>query len=431
MLTKVFLFLDTRKIAAGNVYPVKIKIHHNRNNSTRSTNVFCAEKDWDFKKTCVRRFVVNASQLNEQLMKMLSLYEQYISEHQGTYTLNSMSAADIFKAVDEERQHAKQPTLTSSDPQDSFMYMLHSYIENSRTKGTKKGYVYTEQKLLQYISVLPKNQREIDWYSIDYRFLTEFDRYMENNNIGVNTRAIVMRNIRTLWNRAIDYDIVSIDKYPFRKFKIKTARKEKEYLPLDGLHKLIALDFSDVQGRATLERARDFFLLSFFMCGMNPIDLFYLPKQQERVSFVRTKIKYHNPNPIKFQIQPEVQNIIDRYSGRELMLEYYDHYIDYDSFYAHIKHRIDRIGVMIGYPHLTLYWARYSWATYAAQLDVPINVIGKALGHADATLAEERYISFDWSKVDDANRKVIDYIMKDVKPNSLPAPKYAKIESKK
>ena len=33
MATKVFLFLDTRKVMTGNVYPVKIKIIHNRNNS--------------------------------------------------------------------------------------------------------------------------------------------------------------------------------------------------------------------------------------------------------------------------------------------------------------------------------------------------------------------------------------------------------------
>jgi integrase len=67
---------------------------------------------------------------------------------------------------------------------------------------------------------------------------------------------------------------------------------------------------------------------------------------------------------------------------------------------------------MIGVPNLTMYYARYSWATYASKIGVDESVIGKALGHTDVSLAGSRYISFDWSRVDDANRKVIDYTIK-------------------
>ena len=70
----------------------------------------------------------------------------------------------------------------------------------------------------------------------------------------------------------------------------------------------------------------------------------------------------------------------------------------------------------------TLYWARYSWATYASKIGIPDYIISKALGHADATMAQRKYISFDWSKVDDANRKVIDYVQSIKKPDSRPVP---------
>lgn len=63
------------------------------------------------------------------------------------------------------------------------------------------------------------------------------------------------------------------------------------------------------------------------------------------------------------------------------------------------------------FPDITWYTARRSWATIAAQLDIPKETIGKALGHSqwDNTITDI-YINFDNRKIDEANRKVLDYI---------------------
>jgi hypothetical protein len=58
-----------------------------------------------------------------------------------------------------------------------------------------------------------------------------------------------------------------------------------------------------------------------------------------------------------------------------------------------------------------MYWARYSWATIADSIGVQEKLISKGLGHVDKSLAGRTYISFDWSKVDRANREVIDHIL--------------------
>ncbi|MDR1722695.1 MAG: recombinase, partial [Tannerella sp.] len=62
-------------------------------------------------------------------------------------------------------------------------------------------------------------------------------------------------------------------------------------------------------------------------------------------------------------------------------------------------------------PGLTFYWARYTWATIADSLDIPEKTISKALGHKDRSIAGLKYIAFDWSKVDDANRQVISNVI--------------------
>ena len=199
--------------------------------------------------------------------------------------------------------------------------------------------------------------------------------------------------------------------YPFRRFKIKQTSKEKVYLPEDGMRKLIALDLSGEQQKG-LALARDFFLLSFYFCGINPIDLYNLPLFPDgKISFVRTKVQFHEPQPIHIAIQPEAEDIINRHKGINHLLDYSEHYLSFDNCYHWLKHRLKVLGKMIGYPDITFYWARYSWATYASKLDVSDSTISKALGHAATSLAEKKYISFDWNKVDKANKRVIHYVL--------------------
>lgn len=63
------------------------------------------------------------------------------------------------------------------------------------------------------------------------------------------------------------------------------------------------------------------------------------------------------------------------------------------------------------FPGLSSYWTRHTWATIAAEIDIPKEVIAHALGHswANATVTDI-YIRFDEKKGDEANRKVLDYL---------------------
>ena len=66
--------------------------------------------------------------------------------------------------------------------------------------------------------------------------------------------------------------------------------------------------------------------------------------------------------------------------------------------------------VMAAFPGLTTYWARHTWATIASELDIPIETIGLALGHKVGSSVTNIYIRYNPAKIDDANRKVIDYV---------------------
>jgi integrase len=61
------------------------------------------------------------------------------------------------------------------------------------------------------------------------------------------------------------------------------------------------------------------------------------------------------------------------------------------------------------FPFISIYWARHSWATIAAELDTPDSVIDMAMGHKIQGMASV-YIRRNLNKVSEANRKVIDYL---------------------
>ena len=112
--------------------------------------------------------------------------------------------------------------------------------------------------------------------------------------------------------------------------------------------------------------------------------------------------------------------IINKYRGDERLIGFFGNYVSYLSFGRLMNKALHAIGKELDgkkkdkiYSGLTTYWARHSWATIAAELDIPKETIAKALGHSDRDVTDV-YIRFDYKKVDKANRQVIDYLNKHI-----------------
>lgn len=254
------------------------------------------------------------------------------------------------------------------------------------------------------------DNEEIPFEKVNVIWLKAFDAYLEKQGVGINTRAIHFRNLRAVFNSAINEDLIGLEYYPFRKFKIASSRKDKESLTEEQLQRLIAYE-TPYPFRRT---ARDLFLLSFYMCGMNLVDLYHLDRLRDgRAHFVRTKTSGKNINPVSILVQPEAAEIISRYAGTDHVLRFIEERATYDTFIHQIQRSLRHISKELGIEGLTFYWARYTWATLADKLGVSEKEISKGLGHVDTSIAGKFYISYDWTKVDRANRTVIEYIQKD------------------
>ena len=397
-MAKVKIILDQRTADKFGRFPVKIRIVAGNTNTSISTGVFAPENCFvgDPEHALSRSFA-NAKQANADIKEIYYSIVNAIVELEKKGNSRAYTAADIRNYVEQGKEYRSERSFSST---------IQEYRESRRTYNTKRTYDHTINLLNEY-----SNKRTLFFEDINYRFLTEFDRWLEiDKGFRGGSREIILHNIRAVWNYAVNNEYVSISLYPFRKFQIKKFEKEKQFLDESKFRKILDMDFSNCR-RYTVEQARDVFLLSFYLCGINPIDMFHLPKPKDNIcTFVRKKVNYHQPREVHIAIQPEAAAIIEKYKGEDHLLNFIETYSDYNSFYSNLSKYMKELAKEIKEDDMTLYWARYSWATYASKLDISDYVISKALGHADTTMAQQRYISFDWKKVDIANRTVIDYI---------------------
>lgn len=287
--------------------------------------------------------------------------------------------------------------------------LVDNILEFSELKNKEKTrtcYIETAKK----VSIFRPNTNLDD---VTPRWLTEFDLWMEQGGCSANTRGRHFRDIRAVVNFAIGEGRTSV--YGFRKFKIPKQETAKRSLSIEELSELYTMPIEEHQNRY-----RDMFFLSFFLVGINMKDLLQLTSVDNgRIEYYRSKTNKH----YSIKVEPEAEEIINKYRGIGQLLNILDT-ARYDNFISRMDKELKLLGVVkrtgLGgkkhreprFPRLSSYWARHTWASIAYELDIPDHVISQALGHSPTNTTTAVYIKRSLSKVDEANRKVIDYLIK-------------------
>ncbi len=290
-----------------------------------------------------------------------------------------------------------------------FIDYLKEFTSIKTNEGTKSVYEGTRRKIELYDPLCT-------FESMDNKWLEKFEQWMYDSGMKMNAYAIHLRNIRAVFNYAIDEGYTTL--YPFRKFKIKKEETRKRSLTVEQLRTLRDYPCEDYQ-----VKYRDMFMLMFYLIGINASDLF-LAKKTDVVNG-RLEYKRHKTSRLySIKIEPEAMELIDKYSGKgDYLLNIMDDYGNYKDYLHRMGIALKQIGEMerkgLGgkkerktiFPDLSSYWSRHTWATLASDIDVPKETIAHALGHswADNTTTDI-YVRFNLKKVDEANRKVIDYV---------------------
>ena len=310
---------------------------------------------------------------------------------------------ECFDRVEEKSEE------TSTENLGSFVTHFQSFIDGKTNKGTKGVYRHTLDRIRLFDPDIEKKSFE----DIDLKWLTEFETFCAQT-ASKNARNIHLRNIRAVFNNAIDYEITSA--YPFRRFKIRPEATRKRSLSVEELRELISMEVEEYQ-----QFYKDMFLLSFYLIGINAADLAKLTEVTSDGRIEYDRAKTHRKYSIK--VEPEAMEIIKKYQGANGLLCISDRWSDHRNFLHQFNKALKNMGKVerVGrggrkvrtpaFPRLSSYWCRHTWATIAYnECGISEDIIGQALGHASSHTTTSIYINRSVKLVDEANRKVLDYI---------------------
>ena len=216
-MSSIRIKLDTRRADEHGNYPVKIIISHNQTNAAISLNCYLPKKAWikDGLERPVKTSHPGAKIINDQIQGFYIELRKKISDLELSGWTKNVKAVDIKGRILSDRSVAPIS-------KDTFASFAYKYADECKKERTKNIYISTIEKIKKYAK-----KDEITFEEINIQFLRQFDIYLSASGSGINTRSIHFRNIRAVFNRAIDDEVITQDMYPFRKFKIKSREKDK------------------------------------------------------------------------------------------------------------------------------------------------------------------------------------------------------------
>ena len=345
------------------------------------TGIRLKQNQWDARKQMVTRHP-DAKKLTVDATRMLLSAQEAMLEISGGHQITGIDAAQLRDLVMNSLNEKAVSTRF-------FLNYMIKFAETRPKPNTRSAYSSTISRLKQYNNKMSS----VLFDSINPMWLRQFDKWLSENGCpSVNARSVHFRNIRAVFNAAID-DGITVN-YPFRKWKIRHEATPSRALSVKAMRELILLNLDE-----PYRSARDCFLLSFYLIGINMTDLWGLEDVTHYIIYNREK----TGKLYEFRLQPEAKALWP-------VMDWVRKYKNPHSLVCMVNRFLKTVGKKIGYPGLTTYSARYTWATVAALLDIPKETIAMALGHTRFTVTDT-YITFDHSKIDKANRAVIDYIL--------------------
>lgn len=320
-MATVKLVLDKRSVKKDGTHPVKLYVSHNRKDFRLPTPISIREADWIEDSQNYSR----TKRINDHLKQILRSAEDVIFNLSISGKLQLMDLASLKCAIEGKE------SVQSKDAEHLLSDVFNSFISQKSKPNTAQKYQQTIDKITKLLG------KDVFLEEINVQWLKDFERrLLQGEKLAINTVGIHLRNIRAVMNDAINEDVIPLDKYPFRKFKIKKEATVKRALTVDELRMLRTYVCQEHQ-----EKYRDVFMLIFYLIGINIVDLSELKcVTNGRVEYRRAK----TGRLYSIQLHPEAMALIDKYKGNEKLLNFFESYANYKDFAKRTNDNLKEIG---------------------------------------------------------------------------------------
>ena len=403
-------------------YNVKLRFTLNRKYKRISTSLFVTPKD------LTKEFKIKASSpIKKEVDKLIHAYQERCAKLQ--IDLNEYTVEDIIDCLNGEL--AKSRTI-------DFIQFSREWIASTDIKGAA-NYTSAVNAIVRFIG-----KEELDVKLITTDFLERFKDFL-NDERKKREKHLTEQGKRVPSNRALSLYLMSIKKLfneskriynkkykntilishsPFNGFVIpKQEPTRKRAISAENIRAIWLLPYKNIKkgykGTCLFDLAKDCFILSFGLIGMNSADLFYATDYQDgTITYYRTKTKGRRSDKGKMQVKvPKfLLPLVDKYrdiTGQRIF-NFHQYYTNEKALSKAINRGLKEIGSILGVDDLEYYAARHSWATIAVnKVGVDKYTVHAALNHLDDSMkVTDIYIERDFIVENKANEKVLRYVFK-------------------
>ena len=401
-------------------YNVKLRFTLDRKVKRLSTSLFVYSKD------LTKEFKIKpSSPIKQDVEALIRSYYEKCAKLQ--IELNHYTLDDIMDYLNGEQE--KNQII-------DFIKFSREWIVSTTIKGAP-NYTSAINALVRFIG-----KEELDVNLITKDFLDSFKTFL-NKEHETRTKKLIQQGKRVPSNRSLSLYLISIKKLfneakkkynkkdknlililhsPFDDFVIpKQEATRKRAIPADIIKKVWKLPYKDMKKgyKATCRYnlAKDCFILSFCLMGINSADLYNATKMDgNTITYYRAKTKDRRLDNAKMMVNIPViiQPIIDKYRDKtgKRLFNFYQYYCDEKGFNKAINYGLKEIGSILGIDDLEYYAARHSWATIALnKVGIDKYIVHAALNHIDDSMkVTDIYIERDFVNENKANAKVVRYV---------------------
>ena len=408
------------ELKVDGTYNVKIRFTLDRKVKRLSTNLFVTQQDL----TKSLKFKEDTS-IKREIDRLVLYYREQCLKLQ--LDQNHYSLDEIIEFLNGEQE--KQQTI-------DFIKFSREWIASTTIKGAP-NYTTAINALVRFVG---KEELDINLITLD--FLEQFKAFLIGER-DARTKKLMQQGKRVTSNRTLSLYLVSIKKLfneakrkfnkkdknlilipnsPFEDFKIpKQEATRKRAIPADIIKKVWKLPYKDMKkgykSTCRYNLAKDCFILSFCLIGINSADLYNATKMRgNTIIYNRTKTKARRLDGAKMMVDiPKiVQPLIDKYkdSTGKRLFNFYQYYGDEKTFNKAINSGLKEIGSILEVDDLEYSAARHSWATIALnKVGIDKYIVHAALNHIDDSMkVTDIYIERDFVNENKANAKVVKYV---------------------
>lgn len=293
-----------------------------------------------------------------------------------------------------------------SDEQ-TFSSACSNFVDYLKSEG-RDSYALSIERVGRYFRDFARG--DILLSDLTPSLVQNFAAFIRKRKVTETTVNTMLAQMKSVVNRAIREWNISYDIHPLVTTRISAAPIRKLDLTVQNFNKIR----ESSPEKRKLIMARDLFCLSFYLGGMNLIDIMQTDFRKDVLEYSRSKTKgrMQSDSVITFTIPSQAREIICRWMDKRTGKLDFGYKFTYHNFSQYVTYSLGDLAEELNIDErVTFYSARKSFAQYASEIGIPDGIIDYCLGHSDKSKGVIRYYTKVRQKqADMAISRVIDYV---------------------